>query len=83
MYVHSCPCTPHAAHTFFRPSLVTHLLFLFRQASQGRSRRPRTTLASFPGCVDLAFDGTLSIDLDMEVLGDGMETGTPAGSSTG
>ena len=41
-YVHSCPWAPHAAHAF-RPSVTTHLLFRFRQASHGRSRFPRGT----------------------------------------
>ena len=37
------------------PSLITHLLFLFRQASQGLSLRP-FDFPSLPVCIDLDFE---------------------------
>lgn len=63
--------------------MVTHLLFLFLQASQGRSLRPRTTLPSIPLFVNLGWEVKESFRREMGGFEEAKGIGTPAGKRGG
>ena len=65
-YVHCWPCTAQAAQVPDEPSFTTHLLFRFRQASQGRSLRPLVVLVSLTEPVRFGFEVEESPDRWLE-----------------